>query len=81
MEQFPQSKKSPHFSIAVDPGNGAASGIASKIFTAFGYTVMPINDTPDGTFSRPQSRTQERYTGKNVAVFLKRQPAGYCCLF
>ena len=50
LEQFPQSKKSPHFSIAVDPGNGAASGIASKIFTAFGYTVMPINDTPDGTF-------------------------------
>jgi phosphoglucosamine mutase len=50
LEQFPQSKKSPRFSIAVDPGNGAASGIASKIFTAFGYTVMPINDTPDGTF-------------------------------
>ena len=35
LEQFPQSKKSPHFSIAVDPGNGAASGISSKIFTAF----------------------------------------------
>ena len=40
----------PRFRIAVDPGNGAASGIAGEIFTAFGYSVCPINDTPDGTF-------------------------------
>ena len=50
LSQFKQNKNISHFRIAVDPGNGAASGIASKIFTAFGYTVMPINDTPDGTF-------------------------------
>jgi phosphoglucosamine mutase len=50
LSQFKQNKDLAHFRIAVDPGNGAASGIASKIFTAFGYTVMPINDTPDGTF-------------------------------
>jgi len=42
--------KTPPFRVAVDPGNGAASGIAGEILTAFGYNVMTINDTPDGTF-------------------------------
>jgi len=44
------NKSAPRFRIAVDPGNGAAAGIAGEIFTAFGYSVFPINDTPDGTF-------------------------------
>jgi len=45
-----RNKSAPRFRIAVDPGNGAAAGIAGEIFTAFGYLVFPVNDTPDGTF-------------------------------
>jgi phosphoglucosamine mutase len=59
-----KSNKSPRFRIGVDPGNGAASGIASEIFTAFGYSVMSINDTPDGTFPgrspEPKKETLEK---------------------
>ena len=61
--------KIPRFRIAVDPGNGAASGIAGEIFTAFGYTVMPINDTPDGTFPG-RSPEPKQDTLKNTYQFL-----------
>jgi phosphoglucosamine mutase len=70
LKQFPPGKTSPHFRIAVDPGNGAASGIASKIFSAFGYTVMPINDTPDGTFPG-RSPEPKKDTLENTWQFLK----------
>ena len=50
LSEFTSNNKQTRFHIAVDPGNGAASGIAGEIFTAFGYSVFPINDTPDGTF-------------------------------
>ena len=70
LSQFKQNKKTPHFRIAVDPGNGAASGIASKIFSAFGYTVMPINDTPDGTFPG-RSPEPKKDTLENTWQFLK----------
>lgn len=40
--------------VVVDPGHGAASGIASALFQKMGVTVLPLHDTPDGTFpSRP----------------------------
>ena len=70
LSQFKQSKKTPQFRIAVDPGNGAASGIASKIFSAFGYTVMPLNDTPDGTFPG-RSPEPKKDTLENTWQFLK----------
>ena len=70
LSQFKQNKNISHFRIAVDPGNGAASGIASKIFTAFGYTVMPINDTPDGTFPG-RSPEPNKDTLENTWQFLK----------
>jgi len=67
---FTWGNKSPRFRIAVDPGNGAASGIASEIFTAFGYTVMPINDTPDGNFPG-RSPEPGKDTLENTYQFLK----------
>jgi phosphoglucosamine mutase len=50
LEKLNQDQKKPWFSLAVDAGNSAASWIAGEIFTAFGYTVMTINDTPDINF-------------------------------
>jgi phosphoglucosamine mutase len=70
LSQFKQNKNISRFRIAVDPGNGAASGIASKIFTAFGYVVMPINDTPDGTFPG-RSPEPKKDTLENTWQFLK----------
>lgn len=34
----------------VDPGNGAASGFVTELFTSLGLQVIPINDEPDGRF-------------------------------
>jgi phosphoglucosamine mutase len=70
LKKFPRRSESPRFRIAVDPGNGAASGIASEIFTAFGYTVMPINDTTDGTFPG-RSPEPKKETLENTYRFLK----------
>ena len=70
LTQFKQNNDISHFRVAVDPGNGAASGIASKIFTAFGYTVMPINDIPDGTFPG-RSPEPKKDTLENTWQFLK----------
>lgn len=36
--------------VVVDPGNGAASGVVSGIFTELGMEVFSINDVPDGSF-------------------------------
>jgi len=70
------------------PGNGAASCIASKIFSAFGYTVMPLNDTPDGTFPGRSPEPRKRHTGNtwqfvkdnglDIASVLMVMPIGSC---
>jgi phosphomannomutase len=36
--------------IAIDPGNGAASGVAKKLLKAAGCDVVAINDVADGNF-------------------------------
>ncbi|MGA9048188.1 MAG: hypothetical protein WB588_04255 [Dehalococcoidia bacterium] len=36
--------------LMIDPGNGAASGIAGEIFEKLGFKVIPVNDFPDGRF-------------------------------
>lgn len=46
--------------IVVDPGNGAASRIASRLFSEMGIEVLPINDEPDGRFpSRPSEPRED----------------------
>ncbi len=36
--------------VVVDAGNGAASGLATRIFQKAGFEVFPINDEPDGRY-------------------------------
>jgi phosphoglucosamine mutase len=38
------------FKVVVDPGNGAASVLATNLFYDLGLDVIPINDSPDGSF-------------------------------
>jgi phosphoglucosamine mutase len=70
LSKIHHNDKTPHFRIAVDPGNGAASGIAAEIFTTFGYSVMPINDTADGTFPGRSPEPKQETLGK-THQFLK----------
>ena len=41
--------------VVVDPGNGAASGFASHLFTELGLQVIPLNDIPRWSFPRKES--------------------------
>jgi len=54
--------------IVVDPGNGAASGFASWIFTQLGLNVLPINDYPDGRFPGRSPEPKEDTLGKTIAL-------------
>ncbi len=54
--------------IVVDPGNGAASGFASWIFTQLGLNVLPVNDYPDGRFPGRSPEPKEDTLGKTIAL-------------
>jgi len=45
--------------IVVDPGNGAASRFASKVFAGMGLHTLPMNDAPDGSFPRRNPEPRE----------------------
>ena len=69
-ESFLLSKIKKHspLKIVIDPGNGAACGIAEEVLRRMGHEVFVINGNPDGTFpSRPSDPSE-----KNVSD-LKRE--------
>lgn len=66
--------------IVVDPGNGAASGFATWVFTQLGLTVLPINDSPDGHFPGRDPEPKEDTLQKTVA-FLKKSGADLAVCF
>lgn len=64
--------------VVVDPGNGAASGMASGMLAELGLEVFSVNDVPDGSFPgrnpEPKEDTLQgtiaflRQTGADLAV-------------
>ncbi len=50
-------------SVVVDPGNGAASGIGTKLFTRLGCSVTAINDFADGDFPGRSAYPNEKTLG------------------
>jgi phosphoglucosamine mutase len=49
--------------IVLDPGNGAACGIAEDVFRKAGHDVVVINGVPDGNFpARPSEPLEENVT-------------------
>ncbi len=66
--------------IVVDPGNGAASGFASWVFSQLGLKVLPINDFPDGRFPGRSAEPKEDTLRKTVA-FLKESGADLAVCF
>jgi len=66
--------------IVVDPGNGAASGFASHIFSRMGLTVIPLNDYPDGLFPGRSPEPRED-TLREVVESLREQDADLAICF
>jgi len=49
-DRFDTEKLNRSLTIVVDPGNGAASGLISRLFSEMGLGVIPLNDIRDGLF-------------------------------
>lgn len=66
--------------LLVDPGNGAAAGLASDIFKQTGFTVFTINDTPDGRFPGRSPEPKED-TLRETIKFLRQKNADLAICF
>jgi len=66
--------------LMIDPGNGAASGFATDVFTRLGFHVIPINDTPDGRFPGRNPEPKED-TLKETIAFLRQKNADLAVCF
>jgi len=66
--------------LLIDPGNGAASGLASDIFRQLGFTVFIINDEPDGRFPGRSPEPKED-TLQETIKFLRQKNADLAICF
>ncbi len=80
MGRFSNKSFAKHLKIVVDPGNGAASGFASELFSLLGFDVIPLNDEPDGLFPgrNPEPRGD---TLEDTVGFLRQQNADLAICF
>ncbi len=66
--------------LMIDPGNGAAAGFASELFRQLGFTVIPVNDVPDGRFPGRSSEPKED-TLQETIKFLRQKNADLAICF
>ncbi len=66
--------------LLIDPGNGAAAGLAGDIFKQLGFTVFTINDTPDGRFPGRSPEPKED-TLQGSIKFLRQKDADLAICF
>ena len=79
-EKFGANIFQKRFRVVVDPGNGAASKFASKLFSDLGLEVLSLNDTPDGSFPGRSPEPRED-TLVETYEFLKKQQADLAVCF
>ena len=66
---LPKFSKMNGMKIAIDPGNGAAAGVASLLFEKMGAKVKTINDEPDGRFpNRPSEPSAKNLKGLSEMI-------------
>jgi len=66
--------------LLIDPGNGAAAGLAGDIFKQLGFTVFRINDTPDGRFPGRSPEPKED-TLQGTIKFMRQKNADLAICF
>jgi phosphoglucosamine mutase len=77
-ERFPKPAR--RLKLVIDPGNGAAAGFVTELFSEMGLDVIPLNDTPDGLFPGRNPEPKED-TLSGTIEFLKRQNADLAICF
>jgi phosphoglucosamine mutase len=81
LKQMPVAKSvSRKFRVVVDAGNGAASKYASELLSSLGLDVLPLNDTPDGSFPGRNPEPRED-TLVGTYEFLKKEGADLAVCF
>jgi len=66
--------------LMIDPGSGAAAGFASELFRQLGFTVIPVNDVPDGRFPGRSSEPKED-TLQETIKFMRQKNADLAICF
>jgi phosphoglucosamine mutase len=79
-DKVPISRLNRQLRLVVDPGNGAASGFASYIFTQMGLNAIPLNDDPNGLFPGRNPEPKED-TLQGTIEFLRQQNADLAICF
>jgi phosphoglucosamine mutase len=79
-DRFSNGNLNRNLKITVDAGNGAAAGFASELFQRLGLDVVPVNDTPDGTFPGRDPEPRED-TLKGTVEFMQRHNADLAVCF
>jgi len=79
-EKLPLPKPPRRLKLVIDPGNGAAAGFVTDLFSEMGLDVTPLNDEPDGLFpGRNPEPKEDTLTG--TIDFLKQQNADLAICF
>lgn len=79
-EKLPVLKPAHRLKLVIDPGNGAAAGFVTDLFSEMGLDVIPLNDEPDGLFpGRNPEPNEDTLTG--TIDFLKQQNADLAICF
>ena len=78
--KLPAEKAGQKLKLVIDPGNGAAAGFASAIFSELGFNVIPLNDEPDGLFPDRDPEPKED-TLSGTIDFLRKQNADIAICF
>jgi len=79
-DRFSRYNLDRHTRVVVDPGNGAAAGFATDLFSTMGLTVLPINDEPDGLFPGRNPEPKED-TLQGTIDFLRERKADLAVCF
>ncbi len=79
-DMLPHSRINHELKIVVDPGNGAASGFASYIFSRMGINTITLNNEPDGLFPGRSPEPNED-TLQGTVEFLRQQNADLAICF
>jgi len=77
---FSKSSFNHQLRVVVDPGNGAASRLASEIFTQMGLDPLAVNDEPDGLFPGRSPEPRED-TLLDTVDFLRQHSADLAICF
>jgi len=59
--------------VILDPGHGAACGVAEKLFRKAGHNVIVINGNPDGSFPSRSSDPKEENVSKLMEEVVKNK--------